>query len=356
MRGLIIFSFLAFAITRSLTADDEYTRMDLDQSVAKSISWLEDDMQAWRKEHGCAACHHGPMYVWAMNTAKKNGYRVREPLLSEMTEWLLTSDEARIFPKQEQHTASQSSATDRMTAAMMGQKKLSQPVLYLTHALNSLPSEDPNKQLGWKRTIEHLATAQNDDGSFAGRDAWRPIFNTKQILTRFAVSGIQDSDASLISLDRKNEVLRAGRMFLANQIPDETQQGIVLQIMCKPKLHASHSSIDESQKMSQLVDSLRRLQRTDGGWSQSDDRNSDAFATGQSLTALNRAGITASVKRGMEFLLKTQSTDGTWPMTSRPNPENGKPAENLNPITYAATAWATMGLIMNRSAFDPMLP
>ncbi|MFO0941235.1 MAG: hypothetical protein U0930_10740 [Pirellulales bacterium] len=32
-------------------------------------------------------------------------------------------------------------------------------------------------------------------------------------------------------------------------------------------------------------------------------------------------------------------------MTSRANPEDGMPATNLNPITYAATAWAVVGLL-----------
>ena len=105
-----------------------------------------------------------------------------------------------------------------------------------------------------------------------------------------------------------------------------------------------------------LVAQLKQLQRADGGWTQTDDRDSDAFATGQTLTALHRAGMSRTeptVQRGITFLVNTQQPDGTWNMTSRPNPENGKPAEFLNPITYAATAWATIGLLNSVPAETP---
>lgn len=41
----------------------------------------------------------------------------------------------------------------------------------------------------------------------------------------------------------------------------------------------------------------------------------------------------------MEFLIRTQRADGSWPMTSRVK------AKNLSPITGAGTAWALLGLI-----------
>jgi hypothetical protein len=75
---------------------------------------------------------------------------------------------------------------------------------------------------------------------------------------------------------------------------------------------------------------------------------SDAFATGQTLYVLKQAGVPPGdplVRRGIEFLLGSQRDDGTWPMISRPHPETGERAKNLNPITYAACAWAVLGLV-----------
>ena len=57
-------------------------------------------------------------------------------------------------------------------------------------------------------------------------------------------------------------------------------------------------------------------QRPDGGWAQLPALESDAYATGQALTALHAAGqITVDdqiYNRGAAFLLRTQRPDGSW--------------------------------------------
>jgi hypothetical protein len=351
MRSLSLASVLLLTVSTALSADDSVDPSAVKQAIQKSVSWLETDMQAWRSDHGCAACHHGPMYLWSINVAKRQGYNVDEAQLAEMTNWLLTDDAARIFPKSEQavqQTAGKATAADRMTAAMMGHQNLSQPTIYMIHALNAMPDQNPLKKRGMEKVITHLASAQKEDGSFAGRDAWRPIFNTPQILTLFVVSGLQDTKrAASTSLPQGNP-LKAAQDFLSQQMPDETQQGLVLRILSEPNASDESAGTLDRSSLMKLATQLEQLQRSDGGWAQTDDRDSDAFATGQALTALHRAGLPLTeptIQRGIQYLVSTQQSDGTWKMSSRPNPENGKPAEFLNPITYAATAWAAIGLI-----------
>jgi hypothetical protein len=91
-----------------------------------------------------------------------------------------------------------------------------------------------------------------------------------------------------------------------------------------------------------VVASIRAEQNSDGGWSQTPEMASDAYATGQTLYVLARAGVqpeAPEMKHGVEFLTGTQRPDGSWPMTSRVK------AKNLSPITGAGTAWAVLGLI-----------
>ena len=101
--------------------------------------------------------------------------------------------------------------------------------------------------------------------------------------------------------------------------------------------------------MQTTIRELLALQRTDGGWSQTvPELKSDAFATGQTLYVLSLAGFTAErpeIKRGIDFLVATQKSDGSWPMISRSTPD-GSPgsAKLLTPITCAASSWATLGL------------
>jgi hypothetical protein len=114
--------------------------------VAKGIEYLETDMARWRSEQGCAACHHGPMYLWSLNLARKQGYAVNESALREMTKWLLSDEEARLLPRPAAKTPTVTApqqAADRVMAAMSGRRGLLQPTIYLAHALQTLQAGEP---------------------------------------------------------------------------------------------------------------------------------------------------------------------------------------------------------------------
>src|SRR5207253_8712258 len=91
---------------------------------------------------------------------------------------------------------------------------------------------------------------------------------------------------------------------------------------------------------------LRAAQRDDGGWGQLDKLDSDAYATGSTLTALHEAaGLPPSdlaYQRGMQFLLKAQQDDGSWRVESRSRPfqtyfESGFPHGKDQFISMAAS-------------------
>jgi hypothetical protein len=95
------------------------------------------------------------------------------------------------------------------------------------------------------------------------------------------------------------------------------------------------------------------MQRSDGGWSQLAGLDSDAYATGQALYALNTAGnmsVSDPVyRKGIDYLLRTQADDGTWLVKSRsiwlqPYFESGFPYGHDQWISTAATAWAATAL------------
>src|SRR5262249_38549254 len=97
-----------------------------------------------------------------------------------------------------------------------------------------------------------------------------------------------------------------------------------------------------------LVKKLRGLQNADGGWGQTMQAKSDAYATGPALYALAEAGAKPddeAVRKAQSFLAKIQREDGAWPMESRAIMRDGKPPKNLEPITHAGSAWAVMGLV-----------
>jgi squalene cyclase len=100
---------------------------------------------------------------------------------------------------------------------------------------------------------------------------------------------------------------------------------------------------------------LREDQLPDGGWAQVPGFPSDAYATGQTLYALNQAaGMSANdlvYRRGVSFLRRTQLEDGSWHVRSRsvkfqPYFESGFPHGHDQWISAAGSAWAAMALTL----------
>ncbi len=99
---------------------------------------------------------------------------------------------------------------------------------------------------------------------------------------------------------------------------------------------------------------LAALQRPDGGWNQLPGLESDAYATGEVLYALNAAARFAVsdpvYQRGIDYLTRTQAADGSWHVVTRsiwlqPYFESGFPYGRDQFISTAGTAWATMALV-----------
>ena len=98
---------------------------------------------------------------------------------------------------------------------------------------------------------------------------------------------------------------------------------------------------------------LIEQQTPEGGWRQNPNLPADSYATGQSLFALQEAGILkptdSAYRRGVQFLLRTQHDDGSWYVKSRaprlqPYFQSGFPYDHDQWISTAATAWATIAL------------
>lgn len=104
------------------------------------------------------------------------------------------------------------------------------------------------------------------------------------------------------------------------------------------------------------ADDLRGLQTPVGGWPQEPSLSSDAYATGEALVALQASGAAAAdpaVRKGIEFLVRSQLEDGSWYVQSRSVPiqayfESGFPHGADQWISAAATAWAVAALAATR--------
>jgi squalene cyclase len=120
-------------------------------------------------------------------------------------------------------------------------------------------------------------------------------------------------------------------------------------------LGAKWAGLDE-ETLGVLAQNLLALQREDGGWGQTPHLGSDAYATGTALYAMHEAGGLASADpayhKGVRYLLRTQTADGSWYVASRapkfqPYFDGGFPYGDDQWISQMATGWASMALSLS---------
>ena len=190
--------------------------------------------------------------------------------------------------------------------------------------------------------LKTVAAEQTENGSWSTWPETRPpIFgNSDESLTALATLAVLPAAAAG---DKEAKAARdKGVKWLAETKTDDDPQSIALRLVLWTRL--GHPA----KEWEPLVKRIKDRQNADGGWGQTKDMGSDAWATGQALYALAHAGIKpddAVVSRGQAFLIKTQREDGSWLMTSRPTAPGGKGSTSLIPITGAGSAWAVLGLV-----------
>jgi hypothetical protein len=305
------------------------------QAVGRAIGYLQAESADWLKTRKCAACHHVPMALWALSEAGRQGYAIDRKYVADTVESLLGSKDklmaSRIFPN----------PSDPPDPRPQG-RGLNMGLPFLAVAARSMPALEKGQQQSLKLITEEIVKKQQPDGS------WE-FFAT---LRRPPINECQTTDAAWIILALQGErdapeshrvALKKATAWLAGATPSDGLQDKALKLLLGVRAGKPRK------EMQGVIDELLARQRADGGWGQTAKMTSDAFATGQALYALSLAGYTAErpdIRRAIDFLVATQQPDGSWPMTSRSTPD-GRPgsATLLSPITCAASAWATLGLV-----------
>lgn len=108
----------------------------------------------------------------------------------------------------------------------------------------------------------------------------------------------------------------------------------------------------DASEIERIRAAILQAQRNDGGWAETDDRQSDAYSTGEILFILCQTGTPLSdpvLLRGRDYLLKTQLEDGSWLVETHVKPvqtffENGDPHGKHQFLSTSATAWSTAAL------------
>lgn len=300
------------------------------EAIDHGLAFVVKDALAWKKEHNCASCHRAALVIWSMREARRRGHAVDEPVLAELTKWVAESGDGKFG-----------------LARPAGAPKAASPkAIYFALALGADPKPDATSQAGMKLLLKTVKSEQTENGSWSTWPETRPpIFgNSDESLTALAILAVLPEAAGD---DSARAARDKGLKWLTETKTDDDPQSVALRLVLWQRLGRP------AKEWQPLVRRIKERQNADGGWSQTKDMASDAWATGQALYALAHVGIKpdeAVIKRAHAFLTKTQHEDGSWPMTSRPVKPGGAGCKSLIPITGAGSAWAVMGLVCTSPA------
>lgn len=328
MRSLV--TIVVVSLSGTASAEDlRHERPDVGTTIDRGLAFLAEDALAWKKEHNCASCHHAALVIWSMSEAKRRGHAVDEAVLAELTKWVAGSGDGKFG----------------MARPAGAPKALSPKAVWFALALGAVPEPDPASQKGMKLLLKTVKSEQTEDGSWSAWPGTRPPMfgDSDESMTALAILAVLPAAGA--GDDSAKAVRDRGMRWLAEVKTDDDAQSVAMRLVLWRRLGRP------AEEWEPLVRRIKERQNTDGGWSQSKDMASDAWATGQALYALAHAGIKPDepvIERAHAFLIKTQRDDGSWSMRSRPAKPGGEGCKSLIPITGAGSAWAILGLVRSR--------
>jgi hypothetical protein len=195
--------------------------------------------------------------------------------------------------------------------------------------------------------VAYVAHYQRHDGSWwFGGVSRAPLEEGPIARTAMAVRVAKVFGTPAMKADLDPRIARA-RAYLANH-QASTNDEAAMQIL------GLYWAGGNAASLSTLGKALVGTQHADGGWSQNRNLASDAYATGETLSALREAGILAAsdaaYQQGVKFLMESQGADGSWYVRSRapkfqPYFQSGFPYDHDQWISSAGTSWAVRALI-----------
>jgi ankyrin repeat protein len=295
-------------------------------AVERSLPLLQRADAAFLERTGCVSCHHNTLTAMTVAAARKNGLDVDEETAGS----------------QLKKTASYLENWRERALQDVGIPGEPDTVSYV---LLGLAAENHAPDAATDAMARFLKSRQLPDGHWRLLAHRPPIESSEIEVTAVSMRALQVYAPKARRSQYESAVRRAAQ-WLVRARPANTEDR-AFQLLGLKWSGADEATIREA------ASDLRSQQHPDGGWSQLPTLESDAYATGQALVALNEgAGLERNdlaYQRGVQFLLNTQLKDGSWYVQSRaiafqPYFESGFPHGHDQWISAAATNWAVMAL------------
>jgi hypothetical protein len=325
------FMFIALFLIASnaLAAEpDRPSEAAIRSAVERSAPLIQATGAKYRSQRECFSCHHQAIPAIALEIASNHGFAIDRAELKAQGKHAL--DDLARNAKGYREGKGQGGGVVRAGYALwtisVAGIEPDETTAAVVHYL--LVHDD---KYGYWKTSSHRPPSEASDFTATGVALVG--------LTRFA----GESDRAAFEA-RKSKALA----WLESRRPKDAEDR-VFRLWGLKYAGGDRAAIDSA------VQDLIQSQREDGGWGQTDDRASDAYATGSALVALAVAGDVEtdhqSYIKGLAYLLKTQLADGSWRVESVSRPfqtyfESGFPHGDDQFISAAATSWSIAALAL----------
>jgi len=297
------------------------------EAVAKSLPLLQKATNGFFTEGGCVSCHAQNLTAMAVTTARANHLPVDETAAAEQLKTVKL----------------QWAAFDQVLLQRLDPPGAQDTIMY---SVLNLAAEGAKPDRAIDAMIHNIAGEQHQAGNWSVPYIERPpmedgdFSRTAICLRALKVYSLPGRQAEF------DDRIRRAAAWLEAAAPRTTEDRSM-------QLLGLKWSGESNRTLEPRLRALIAQQRADGGWAQTPNLSSDAYATGEVLATMHELGIPASeaaYRRGVAFLLKTQLADGSWHVASRapkfqPYFQSGFPYDHDQWISSSATAWATMALI-----------
>jgi hypothetical protein len=318
----------------SPSAEETASPAAVREAITRALPLIRKGSVGHMEHRTCFACHHQAIPILAMVTARSRAFDVSEEEVQKHLRFIadfLDGNRANYLKGRGQGGQADTAGYALWTLELGG----------------------------WKADRTTAAVAEYLLLHPKDRDHWRgtsnrPPSEASAFTTTYLAVRALETFGTPEQKERIDERVRAARDWLAKTPARDTEDRVF-------RLWALRRAVAEESEVRAAAKELIESQREDGGWAQLDKLSSDAYATGTALVVLHEAaGLAADdpvYRRGVQFLLKTQLSDGSWHVRSRSRPfqvyfESGFPHGKDQFISLAASSWATTALALSLPAVE----
>ncbi|MFN3649840.1 MAG: ankyrin repeat domain-containing protein [Armatimonadota bacterium] len=307
------------------------------QAVKAALPLVEGSMRTFAERTGCVSCHHEGLGRWATGVARERGFTTDASLAGMQRERL-----AGFFAQGLGPAVKQALAHPELMLQVPGSEIGEIPPM-VGFALVGMAAQGETAE-ALNEAALLLGRQQDADGAWRFHLERAPMQSSYVTITALAVRSLTAYAAKADAEETARRV-QAAREWLRKSA------GTSLEDRAFKVIGLQWAGAEAADLQAPLRE-LRADQRPDGGWGQQPGWKSDAYATGQALFALIEGGAAAddpAVRRGTDYLLRTQLDDGSWFVNKRAIPANNYfdaafPHGQSQYASHAATCWATMAL------------